>query len=101
MGGDHGPAVVLPALNRVIERRPDVRFLIFGRETEVKPVLAGYPKVAAASTFVHCEIAVRMDDKPSQALRRGRWKSSMWKAMEAVKDRGGRLSAFRPAIPAR
>jgi phosphate acyltransferase len=62
-----------------------VRFLIFGRETEVKPVLAGYPRVAAASTFVHCEIAVRMDDKPSQALRRGRWKSSMWKAVEAVK----------------
>jgi phosphate acyltransferase len=85
MGGDHGPAVVLPALNRVIERRPDVRFLIFGRESEVKPVLAGYPRVAAASTFVHCEIAVRMDDKPSQALRRGRWKSSMWKAVEAVK----------------
>jgi glycerol-3-phosphate acyltransferase PlsX len=26
-----------------------------------------------------------MDDKPSQALRRGRWKSSMWKAIEAVK----------------
>ncbi len=27
-----------------------------------------------------------MDDKPSQALRRGRWKSSMWKAIEAVRD---------------
>ena len=47
--------------------------------------MAPFPKVAAASTFVHCEIAVRMDDKPSQALRQGRWKSSMWKAVEAVK----------------
>jgi glycerol-3-phosphate acyltransferase PlsX len=26
-----------------------------------------------------------MDDKPSQALRHGRWKSSMWKAIDAVK----------------
>ena len=26
-----------------------------------------------------------MDDKPSQALRRGRWKSSMWRSIEAVK----------------
>ena len=26
-----------------------------------------------------------MDDKPSQALRKGRWKSSMWRALEAVK----------------
>jgi len=27
-----------------------------------------------------------MDDKPSQALRHGRWKSSMWKAIEAIKS---------------
>jgi len=85
MGGDHGPKVVLPALQKVIERRPDLRFLIFGRQDEVAPVMAQFPKVAAASTFVHCEVAVRMDDKPSQALRHGRWKSSMWKAVEAVK----------------
>jgi glycerol-3-phosphate acyltransferase PlsX len=26
-----------------------------------------------------------MDDKPSQALKRGRWKSSMWLALDAVK----------------
>ena len=26
-----------------------------------------------------------MDDKPSQALRNGRWKSSMWLAIDAVK----------------
>jgi glycerol-3-phosphate acyltransferase PlsX len=28
---------------------------------------------------------VRMDDKPSQALRNGRWKSSMWLAIDAIK----------------
>src|SRR6185295_16117096 len=38
-----------------------------------------------ASRFVHTEVVVRMDDKPSQALRRGRWKSSMWLAIDAVK----------------
>jgi glycerol-3-phosphate acyltransferase PlsX len=85
MGGDHGPKVVIPALDRVIERRPDVRFLIFGRQEQVAPFLAGFPRVEKAATVVHCDIAVRMDDKPSQALRRGRWKSSMWKAIEAVK----------------
>ncbi|MDW6021401.1 phosphate acyltransferase PlsX [Mesorhizobium sp. BAC0120] len=85
MGGDHGPKVVIPALNKVIERRPDVRFLIFGREEQVAPLLSQHERVAKASSFTHCEIAVRMDDKPSQALRHGRWKSSMWKAIEAVK----------------
>jgi glycerol-3-phosphate acyltransferase PlsX len=27
-----------------------------------------------------------MEDKPSQALRKGRWKSSMWRAVQAVRD---------------
>ncbi len=85
MGGDHGPDVVIPALVTVATRRPDVRFIIYGREEIVRPILAQHPKLAGVSEFVHCEVAVRMDDKPSQALRNGRWKSSMWKAIEAVK----------------
>jgi glycerol-3-phosphate acyltransferase PlsX len=34
---------------------------------------------------VHTEVAIKMEDKPSQALRYGRWKSSMWLAIDAVK----------------
>lgn len=85
MGGDHGPSVIIPGIQKVIERRPDARFLLFGHEDAVAPVLDRHPRVKAVSEFVHCEIAVRMDDKPSQALRHGRWKSSMWRAIEAVK----------------
>ncbi len=86
MGGDHGPSVVIPALAKVAVRRSDIRFIIYGREEAVRPELAKEPRLAAVSEFVHCEVAVRMDDKPSQALRQGRWKSSMWKSIEAVKS---------------
>ncbi|MGB3417168.1 MAG: phosphate acyltransferase PlsX [Mesorhizobium sp.] len=86
MGGDHGPDVVVPALATVATRRPDIRFIVYGREEIVGPILARYPKLAGVSELIHCEVAVRMDDKPSQALRNGRWKSSMWKAIEAVKS---------------
>ena len=85
MGGDHGPGVIIPALVKVAERRGDVRFLIFGLEDQVVPILENHPRLAPVSEFRPCEVAVRMDDKPSQALRHGRWKSSMWKAIEAVK----------------
>lgn len=86
MGGDHGPEVTLRGLTKVIERRPDARFLVYGREDAVIPVLDALPGLRDVSEFTHCEVAVRMDDKPSQALRQGRWKSSMWKAIEAVKN---------------
>ena len=85
MGGDHGPEIIIPGLDMVAERRPDVRFSLFGREERVRPVLDKFARVANVSQVVHCDVAVSMDDKPSQALRRGRWKSSMWKAIEAVK----------------
>lgn len=85
MGGDAGPDMVVPGVARALERRPDQRFILFGDEARLKPLVAKYPALVAASRIVHAEVTVRMDDKPSQALRAGRWKSSMWKAIEAVK----------------
>jgi glycerol-3-phosphate acyltransferase PlsX len=86
MGGDHGPDVVIPALMTVASRRTDIRFIVYGREEVVQPILAQYPKLLEISEFVDCEVAVRMDDKPSQALRRGRYVSTMWRTIEAVKS---------------
>jgi glycerol-3-phosphate acyltransferase PlsX len=85
MGGDHGPSVTIPGAAKALERRPDSRFVIYGVESEVRPVLDRYPQLAERSTFHHTDVVIRMDDKPSQALRKGRWKSSMWLAIEAVK----------------
>ncbi|UIJ74119.1 phosphate acyltransferase PlsX [Aurantimonas sp. HBX-1] len=85
MGGDHGPAVVLAGAAIALSRHPDTRFVLFGESAAVQPVLDAHPELAAASVFHHCEISIRMDDKPSQALRQGRYKSSMWRAIDAVK----------------
>jgi len=85
MGGDFGPEVVIPGAAKALERHPDIRFIFFGLPAQVEPVLARYPKLKAASEFRASEVAISMDDKPSQALRAGRGKSSMWQAIEAVK----------------
>ncbi|MDQ0316038.1 phosphate acyltransferase PlsX [Amorphus orientalis] len=86
MGGDGGPEVVIPGAEIGLERYPDIRYEIFGDEARVAPILDKCPRVKEASRLHHCEVAVQMDDKPSQALRQGRWKSSMWRALEAGKD---------------
>jgi phosphate acyltransferase len=85
MGGDHGPPVVVPGAALALARHPDTKFLLFGDSAKIEPLLAARPDLAAASRVVHTDVAVRMDDKPSQALRNGRWKSSMWLAIDAVK----------------
>jgi len=85
MGGDNGPAVVMPAASIALERRPDLRFLLFGDEKAIAPHLAADSRLAARSAVFHTDVAVKMTDKPSQALRTGRRVSSMWQAIEAVK----------------
>ena len=69
MGGDTGAAVVIPGADRFLARKPETRFVIFGDEAIVAPLLAARPALKAASRFVHTPVWVRMDDKPSQALR--------------------------------
>jgi len=95
MGGDSGPEIVIGGAEIALSRRPDLRFIIFGEEDAVLPVLEAHPKVRAVSEFHHCGVTVQMHEKPSQALRKGRWKSSMWRAVEAVRDReaGAAVSA--------
>jgi glycerol-3-phosphate acyltransferase PlsX len=86
MGGDRGPSVVVPGAAIALERRPDLRFLIYGDKATVAPLIAAYPGLAEKSRIHHAGVAVKMTDKPSQALRTGRRVSSMWQAIEAVKS---------------
>jgi glycerol-3-phosphate acyltransferase PlsX len=85
MGGDVGASVVIPGAAASLIRHPDTEFLLFGDRTQIETQLAKYPALQAASRVFHTDVAVGMDDKPSQALRRGRKTSSMWLAIDAVK----------------
>jgi phosphate acyltransferase len=69
MGGDHGPAVVLPGADISLTRHPDTEYVLFGDRAVLEPILDGLPRLKAKSRVVHTEVSIRMDDKPSQALR--------------------------------
>jgi glycerol-3-phosphate acyltransferase PlsX len=85
MGGDHGPAIVVPGGEISLQRHPKTEFILFGDRVLLDPLLNAHPRMKEASQVVHTDVVVKMDDKPSQALRAGRWKSSMWLAIDAVK----------------
>ncbi len=86
MGGDHGPSVVLPGAELALVRHPDTEFVLFGDRARGRPAarqIAQAEGAARNSSTPKCRSG--MDDKPSQALRYGRRKSSMWLAIDAVK----------------
>lgn len=88
MGGDEGPAMVLPGLAVALVRCPTLRFEIFGDEEAIGRILASHPALAEVSTIHHTTVSIPMDAKPSQALRIGRRDSSMWRALLAVRNGG-------------
>lgn len=85
MGGDIGASVVIPGAAISLSRHPDSEFLLFGDSVQIETQLAKYPALKKVSKVFHTDVTVSMNDKPSQALRRGRKTSSMWLAIEAVK----------------
>ncbi len=85
MGGDSGASVIVPGAALALKRHPDSRFLLFGDSKLIEPHLAAHPHLRQAAQVFHTDVAVSMQDKPSQALRRGRKTSSMWLAIDAVK----------------
>jgi glycerol-3-phosphate acyltransferase PlsX len=86
MGGDHGPPVVIPAVVRAIQALPqDVGFLLHGDETIIKAGLAKHSDAARRVEIRHAERVIAMDEKPAQALRRGKG-TSMWNAVDAVRE---------------
>jgi glycerol-3-phosphate acyltransferase PlsX len=86
MGGDHGPAVVLPGAALALAKRPELRFMLFGDAQRINAELDRLPALKGRSSVHHTDVAIAMDDKPSQAIRRGRKTSSMWLAIDAVKQ---------------
>src|SRR3569623_2358537 len=95
MGGDFGPPVVVPGAGISLTRHPDTEFILFGDSAAINRELDKHPAMKAASKVVHTDVSITMEEKPSQALRYGRWKSSMWLALDAVKkgEADGAVSA--------
>ena len=84
MGGDHGPEVVIPGAAISLERHPALSFIFTGDEAEITPILAKHDALKSKSRIVHTALKVASNERPSQALRRGKG-TSMWLALEAVK----------------
>ncbi|MFP6777949.1 MAG: phosphate acyltransferase PlsX [Alphaproteobacteria bacterium] len=83
MGGDEAPDMVLKGANIARLRYPDLRFVLFGNESVIHPVLTRFKKLATVCTIEHTEETIKSDEKLSVVLRKRR-KSSMSLAVDAV-----------------
>lgn len=86
MGGDNAPQAIIDGIALAHVRHPKVKFLLHGDHARLQPALLGKSSLKHVVQVVHCDDAVAMDDKPAQALRRGR-NTSMWRAIDSVRSK--------------
>ncbi len=87
MGGDHGPSVIVPGIALAADHWAErgVHFLLHGVEDVLKAELARAPAAARLCEIRHTDRVIASDEKPAQAMRRGKG-SSMWNAVEAIRQ---------------
>lgn len=85
MGGDFAPEAIIAGAAISLKREPALSFVLYGDEKKIGQALDRHPTVKAKSRVVHTDLKVASDEKPSQALRRGKG-TSMWLALESVKS---------------
>ncbi|MBK7664031.1 MAG: phosphate acyltransferase PlsX [Sterolibacteriaceae bacterium] len=86
MGGDHGPAVTLPAAYSFLRNERDASVIVVGRADALVPRLKGAADEFGARLRIRdASEIVEMDDPPAQALR-SKKDSSMRVAINLVKS---------------
>ena len=82
MGGDAAPQIVIDGIALAAERHPTARFLLFGDQARLQPMISQQKRVGQVCTLRHAPNAVPADMKPTAALRQR--DSSMRMAIDAV-----------------
>ena len=85
MGGDYGPDVVVPGAAQALLKIPGTKFIFFGDQAKIAPVLDKHAALKAASEIIHTDKKINSSDKPTTAIRNSK-DTSMRLAIEAVKE---------------
>jgi phosphate acyltransferase len=86
MGGDKAPKITIRGANLAAKyTKGKVKFLLFGDEAKLKPLLEKCNYLKDCHELIHTPDKITSDDKPSAAMRNRN--SSMALAINAVKDK--------------
>ncbi|MFA5591969.1 MAG: phosphate acyltransferase PlsX [Micavibrio sp.] len=85
MGGDHGPEVIVPGAAKALSKIAGTRFIFFGDEAAIAPVLDKFPALKKVSEIAHTDKKISSSEKPSAAVRHSKG-TSMRLAIEAVQS---------------
>jgi glycerol-3-phosphate acyltransferase PlsX len=85
MSGESGIAAAIGGVASCAAANPDVHFLLHGDKAKIDRIAAKRSELLSRYDVQDTDVVIPMTQKPSLAARRGKG-SSMWNAVQAVKD---------------
>lgn len=81
MGGDNAPQAIVEGINLAKKDFPEIEFLLYGKEVEIKKYLTDESNI----TIIHTDEKIESDDEPVKSVRKKK-QASMVLAAQAVKN---------------
>lgn len=91
MGGDNGVGAVMAGIARSLKTGGQIHFLVHGKKSDLQKEMRNYPEISSSCSIISCEEVVKMDEKPSAALRSGK-QSSMWSSLHSLATRNADIA---------
>jgi len=81
MGGDHAPQAIVEGVKQAQEKKPELKFLLFGKEKDIRK----YINVSTNIEIIHTDEMIDSNDEPVKSIRIKK-RASLVLAAQAVKE---------------
>ena len=86
MGGENSPTKVIEAVKSILPKNKNLLFKLFGNLSEINKLIGNDLLLKNQCVVVNSELNISDDESPLQAAKKGN-KSSMWQAINSVKNK--------------
>ncbi len=91
MGGDHSPKKILDGIEISIKNNENNFFILYGNESKLKNQVQANKRLSKHCEIVNTKDKILDDESPLAAAKRGK-ETSMWKAIESLKEKKADIS---------
>ena len=86
MGGEHSPKKIIDGIEASLKFNENNHFYLFGNKVLIEKIIGNRKNLFKSCELVHTDDKILDDESPLAAAKRGK-NSSMWKAIESLKDK--------------
>ena len=93
MGGENAPKKIIDGINISLRSNQENFFYLYGQEDLLKKEVSKSKLLVQNCEIINTKDIILDDESPLAAAKRGK-ESSMWKAIESLKEKNSHISLF-------